>query len=163
MDQTDILEILPLESWRGPFMADTQSRALEALETGKVVVLPHLPFTIEATETKFLAPAMSGDARKNISFDPQTRKISNTALDQDGAAQLTAMMDRFGGQASQLLRDLIPSYASRLVRAHQLSATGNRGSRLSPPPRRHAVACRCFSQPARAGTPYIALVHEYRR
>jgi hypothetical protein len=43
-------------SWRGLFMAETQNRALEALETGKVVVLPHLPFAVEAAETKFLAP-----------------------------------------------------------------------------------------------------------
>ena len=89
MDNSDILEILPLESWRGPFAAETQSRALEALETGKVVVLPHLPFAVEANETKFLAPAISGDARKNISFDPQTRKISNTALDQDSSGLQT--------------------------------------------------------------------------
>ena len=133
MDNSNILEILPLESWRGPFVAETQSRALQALETGKVVVLPHLPFTVEADETRFLAPSISGDARKNISFDPQTRKISNTALDQDGAAQLTAMMDRFGGQASQLLRDLIPSYASRLVRARTSYRPQEIEGRVYPP------------------------------
>ena len=158
MDNSDILEILPLESWRGPFTAETQSRALQALETGKVVVLPHLPFTVEANETKFLAPSISGDARKNISFDPQTRKISNTALDQDGAAQLTAMMDRFGGQASQLLRDLIPSYASRLVRARTSYRPQEIEGRVYPPrqddtrlhvdafpsrPARGAVFCAC--------------------
>ena len=56
MNNSNILEILPLESWRGPFTAETQSRALQALETGKVVVLPHLPFTVEADETKISGP-----------------------------------------------------------------------------------------------------------
>ncbi len=111
------LETLPLSDWRGPFTGDMQARATAALENGKVIVLPDLPFRLMPEEMAFLDPATSGDGRKNISFDPKTGKIANTSLNEDAALRLKAMMDRFGQSTFQFLRDLLPSYAPALKRA----------------------------------------------
>lgn len=113
----DILEQLSLTSWHGPFASDAQSRALIGLEAGKLILLPALPFELAPEEIEFLDPATSGDTRKNISFDPTTGAIANATLDDASAAKLKTMMDRFGQSAFQFLKDLLPSYASKLERA----------------------------------------------
>jgi hypothetical protein len=117
MPATDILETLPLTAWRGPFAADMQARAVAALEAGKVIVLPDLPFHLQADEARFLDPATSGDARKNISFDPATGKIGNVACGAEDVASLARLMDRFGQTSLQFLQNLLPSYAAQLERA----------------------------------------------
>jgi hypothetical protein len=117
MDKDDALETVPLESWTGPFPLEAQRRVLSALEAGKVVVLPHLAFAVQAAEKKFLSPSISGDGRKNISLDPATGAIGNAKLTGEDATALAAIIDRFGRSAHQLLQDLLPSYAPRLVRA----------------------------------------------
>ncbi|HYA72311.1 MAG TPA: Kdo hydroxylase family protein [Roseiarcus sp.] len=115
MERSDNLEFLPLESWRGRFAPEEQNRALEAIEAGKVIVLPTLGFVLEPAETKFLAPSISGDRRKNISFDRQSRKIGNVAMEPGDAAALTATMDRFGRCARELVEGLLPSYAGQMT------------------------------------------------
>jgi hypothetical protein len=117
MTQRDPIEILSLSSWAGPFTAEMQKRAIAALENGKVIQLPNLPFQLMPDETAFLDPAISGNTRKNISFDPQTGKIGNAVLDSDAARRLTSMMNRFGNSGLKFLQDLLPPYASALERA----------------------------------------------
>jgi hypothetical protein len=117
MNQTDVTESLPLAGWRGPFAPEMQRRALAALESGKVIVLPQLPFLLGPIEIAFLNPATSGDTRKNISFDHATGQIANATLDETGAAKLKAMMGRFRQSSLQFLQDLLPSYAPALEAA----------------------------------------------
>ncbi len=112
----DVVENLPIEQWRGPFPAEWTERAVAALEAGKVVLAPRLPFAVEAGEATLLNQSLAGKARKNISFDPGSHKLSNAELDESGAAALAAMMERFSDQAFALLRDLLPPYAAHLER-----------------------------------------------
>jgi hypothetical protein len=116
MDAADTLCALPVDSWRGPFAPEMRSQALAALEAGKVLVLPNLPFAVEPSEAKFLTPAIAGADRKNISFDPKSGKVSNAKLADADAVALAAMIDRFGRGADGLLRDLLPRYAPFLIR-----------------------------------------------
>jgi hypothetical protein len=117
MDRADVIETVPLTRWTGPFPPETQRIALAALEAGKVIAMPHLAFAVEAAEKKFLSPAISGDGRKNISLDPKSQEISNAKLSGDESRALAVMIDRFGRSAHQLLQELLPAYAPRLVRA----------------------------------------------
>ena len=117
MHANDVLETLLIADWHGPFAAEMQARAVTALEAGKVILLPDLPFRLEPDEEKFLDPSPSGDARKNISLDPQTGKIRNVALDAADAARLAAMMERFGQSAGHFLQDLLPPYGPALESA----------------------------------------------
>ena len=116
MTQDQVLENLPIGAWRGRFETALQQRAADALEAGKVLMLD-LPFEIQPGERRFLDPASLGGTRKNVSLDPETRQLGNTAVVAEDRAALAAMMQRFADNAAGLLRDLLPGYAATLQRA----------------------------------------------
>ena len=116
MNTPEVIESLPIGKWHGPFEPDLQVQAVEALESGRVV-LARLPFRIGADEVFLLSPTIMGSERKNISFDPATGSIGNTSLVGAQAESLKAMLRRFGDVAEQLLRDLLPGYGPELQRA----------------------------------------------
>jgi hypothetical protein len=117
MDVSQVLEVLLPTQWHGPFDTALQRQAVDALESGRVIVLPRLPFQVTAEEAFLLAPTTMGSERKNISLDPTSGKLGNVALQGEQAVRLTAMLQRFGDQATQLLTDLLPGYAPLLERA----------------------------------------------
>jgi len=117
MSPTDVLEELPITDWGGPFSPELRERALDALEAGKVIFCPRLPFRVEAGEAAFLNPGVGDETRKNVSLNPTTGEIGATALPPDDAARLAAMMQRFSDGADRLLRALYPSYEAALERA----------------------------------------------
>jgi hypothetical protein len=117
MEAAEVLEHLPVTTWHGPFDAEMQRRAMAALEHGKVLVLPDLPFQVQTEEADLLRSDVSGEERKNVSLDPATRKLGNVALPPREAARIAAMMQRFADGAAQLLADLLPHYAGALERA----------------------------------------------
>jgi 3-deoxy-D-manno-oct-2-ulosonic acid (Kdo) hydroxylase len=116
MNARDIIERLPIGTWRGPFDPGLRAQAVEALESGRVL-LAQLPFRIAPDEAFLLSPSIMGSERKNISFDPVTGDIGNTSLTGIQADCLKEMLRRFGDAAQQLLHDLLPGYASALQRA----------------------------------------------
>lgn len=115
MTADEVLHELPVTAWHGVFPPALQARAVEALEAGKVLVLPTLSFPILPEERPLLDPATLGEHGKNVSLDPQTGRLNNTSL--ADAAVLTAMMQRYADATLALLRDLLPGYAARLERA----------------------------------------------
>ena len=117
MTPHEVLLELPVTAWHGPFEAALQRRAIEALESGKVLVLPDLPFAIAPAEARLLDPATLGGHGKNVSLDPQTGRLSNTALPAADADALAGMMQRFADAALTLLTDVFPGYAATLERA----------------------------------------------
>ena len=117
MSPADVLEELPITDWNGPFPLDLRARAIGALEAGRVIFCPRLPFVVAPEETRFLNPAVGDDTRKNVSLDPATGALGATALAPAEAARLAAMMQRFSDQTVSLLHGLFPTYASALDRA----------------------------------------------
>jgi 3-deoxy-D-manno-oct-2-ulosonic acid (Kdo) hydroxylase len=117
MDPRDVIEPLPTAVWHGPFDPALQSRAVDALEAGRVLLLADLPFRPLPDESPLLSPTVMGSERKNISFDPASGTVGNTSLTGDEADRLRAMLRRFGDAAETLLRDLLPGYANTLERA----------------------------------------------
>jgi hypothetical protein len=117
MDAAEVLEVVPITSWHGPFDAALQQRALTALEHGKVLVLPDLAFQVALDEADLLRPDVSGAARKNVSLDPRTGRLGNTALAPGEAGRLTAMLQRFAMDSARLLADLLPNYAPEIEQA----------------------------------------------
>lgn len=108
---------LPADAWHGPFPEAIRARARDVLEDGKVLFFPRLPFRPTDQEAPLLRTDAAGGARKSISFDPASGKASNVGLADGEAGLLTAMVDRFGRSAVQLLADLLPDYAPHLERA----------------------------------------------
>jgi hypothetical protein len=117
MNAHDVIEDLPIGEWQGPFDTALRTRAVDALEAGRVLLLPQLPFRVAADEMFLLSPKIMGSERKNISLDPATGRVGNTALGGEAAAKLVAMMQRFGDSAERLLHDLLAGYAPALERA----------------------------------------------
>lgn len=110
----EVLTRLAVTSWCGPFDPVIRASAVEALESGKVLVLPDLSFAIAPSETRMLDPTTLGQHGKNVSLDPQTRRLSNAAVPATDAALLADMMHRFADSALALLTDLLPHYAGQL-------------------------------------------------
>lgn len=104
---------LPGNAWNGPFSAGDRALAQAALEAGEVLFLPRLAFALAAGEERFLAADLAAGHRKNISFDP-TRGALGGAKPGPDAAELAALMNRFGDQARTLVAGLIPGYAAHL-------------------------------------------------
>jgi 3-deoxy-D-manno-oct-2-ulosonic acid (Kdo) hydroxylase len=117
MDAREVIEQLPITEWHGPFDAALRTRAVEALESGRVLLLARLPFRVAAEEMFLLSPGIMGSERKNISLDPASGHIGNTSLSGAEVERLRAMMQRFGDGAERMLWDLLPGYASTLERA----------------------------------------------
>jgi hypothetical protein len=117
MDAHEVIAELPIAAWHGPFDAALRARATDALEAGRVLLLPDLPFRPAPDEIFLLSPSIMGSERKNISLDPATGALTNTSLDAERGKKLAAMLRRFGDGAERLLRDLLPGYAPTLERA----------------------------------------------
>ncbi|HUN43229.1 MAG TPA: Kdo hydroxylase family protein [Acetobacteraceae bacterium] len=117
MTADEVLETLPTAAWDGPFPPALQRHATDALEAGRVLVLPALRFDVAQPEHRFLNPASLGGDRKNISLDPSSGRLGNTVLAPNDAAALAAMMQRFADSALRLVTGLFPGYAPTLERA----------------------------------------------
>jgi hypothetical protein len=117
MTPADVLEELPIADWTGPYPDALAERAHQALEAGRVVVLPRLEFRLEPSETGFLDPSIAAGDRKNISLDPGAGACDATALAPVQSERLAAMMRRFADQAQTLVEGLAGSYAGHLERA----------------------------------------------
>jgi hypothetical protein len=117
MTADEVLETLPTTDWQGPFVPALQRHAVDALESGRVLVLPALRFAMAATEQRFLDAGSLGGSRKNISLDPERGTLGNSALSARDAAALAGMMQRFAACATRLVTGLLPGYAAALQRA----------------------------------------------
>ena len=73
------LYTIPSAGWNGPFAAQIQEQAIDALEQGKVLFFPDLAFPLEKHETDFLSPQTVRNS-KNVSFDPATGKAGGTGV-----------------------------------------------------------------------------------
>jgi hypothetical protein len=117
MAEADVLETLPIEGWEDAPTPELQARAVAALESGRVILLPGLAFTLAPDEGGFLTPAAADQTRKNISFDPATGRCGGAAPTGVDGARLAAMLDRYGRLSTRLVQSLLPGYAPLLERA----------------------------------------------
>jgi len=112
---TDVITI-PAGDVDRPSPAPEQQRAIHALESGNVLLFPHLCFPFQDGEERLLSPAAAGQA-KNVSLDP----VRGTVRGSDaGAAELDLlqrMMTRFAAFSRALLRKVLPSYDAHLQQA----------------------------------------------
>ncbi len=112
----DVLETLNIGTWTGPFGDAERSAAIGALENGRVLLFPALPFVLRAEEMSLLTPSLSSGRAKNISLDP-SGKLKHESGDANERALLQAMMQRFAAGAVSLVAGLFPGYTASLERA----------------------------------------------
>ena len=90
--------------------------ALPALEDGRVLFLPRLPFEIDRADADIFSPAILSSS-KNTSFDPASGRLGGTTLTGAPADRLRAIMTRFSGAAASLVAALLPRYGGQIARA----------------------------------------------
>lgn len=106
---------LDLTSWHPPPIPEAQQTAIQTLEGGGVLVLPHLAFELSSDERHFLSPRWSDARAKNISFEGESLKGARG--EPEALAALAAMVARFARCAGELVTSLLPRYAPYVKRA----------------------------------------------
>src|SRR5205809_566771 len=96
-------------AWTGPVSPAEAAVCRDAIESGKVLVLPELPFACLPREAVLFTPAILGSS-KNASFDPATGRLGGTKAAGDDARALRELMRRFSEAAASLVGSLLPSY-----------------------------------------------------
>jgi len=89
-----------------------QEAAMDALESGSVLLLPQLPFVLNPEE-KALLTSVEGSS-KNISWDPVRGVRGNDGATRRDPAALQAMLSRYAASTLALLHGLLPAYRSAL-------------------------------------------------
>jgi hypothetical protein len=109
------MQLFTIESrvWGEPYAAPVTGAAVEALEGGSILFLPHLAFDLSERERRFLNPRTVAGA-KNVSFNPADGKLGGTSLEGTDRDELRAVLDRFAHATDALVRALIPAYAAGL-------------------------------------------------
>ena len=108
------LTTLDFAQWHPQLDPAVAINATRELETGNVLFLPHLKFTLTDAEQRFLSPAWSDGKAKNVSYDPLAAHIRHTSAEGADRQQLAAMMARYAQQARELVSSVCPGYARHL-------------------------------------------------
>jgi hypothetical protein len=111
----EILEPLDITFWQGPFSPEIVAKAADALETGKVLYAPQLPFELSQAERRFLSPDCLDGKSKNVSFRPSSGVLRGTSCRGPERNELVAMLQRYYNRASDLLQALCPTYVNYLT------------------------------------------------
>jgi hypothetical protein len=113
--EIETLESLDVTAWQGPFSPEIVARAADALESGKLLYAPQLPFELSEAERRFLSPDCLDGKSKNVSYRPDSGVLKGTHCRGAEGDELLAMLQRYYNLASDLLKMLCPSYSLRLT------------------------------------------------
>jgi hypothetical protein len=111
------IENFSMNDWQGTFDHETQMRAIAALESGKILYFPQLPFEISNLEQKFLSPSCVDTKTKNISYDSRRDHIKGAVCDEGDRAAIKNMMRRYKNFTQGLINKLLPHYNVSLASA----------------------------------------------
>ncbi|MDA5542695.1 MULTISPECIES: Kdo hydroxylase family protein [Yersinia] len=134
---------LPYTRW-GQDNAQNSS-AVEALEQGKVLFLPHLAFELSEQEMQLLDPALVDVKRKNISFKPLEGTLTGVT-DESKVTLTRQLLERYYQNCLSLVNQLLPDYISALhsptnsLRLHPVTAWRDKTSWRKDDSRLHVDA-----------------------
>jgi hypothetical protein len=108
------IAVIDLDNGRPPLPPNACEDALTALEDGKVLFLPHYPFSVGGDEQVLFSPAI-GTSAKNVSYNPATKQLRGTQATGGDAELLHKMLARFSDFARDLAARLLPPYQNGLI------------------------------------------------
>ena len=112
---TEVTEI-PIADADRPCGEAERQRAVLALESGNVVLLPNLRFVLRGGEERLLTEAVAGQA-KNVSLDPVKGAVRGSNAGEAELALLRGLMARFAVFSRTLIENLLPSYRAHVQQA----------------------------------------------
>lgn len=110
----NLLEQLSLSSWMPDVDAATQAHAADTLESGRILYLPALAFTLTVDEQRFLSATWSNGGSKNIYLRGSERGLRGAQGNDEDLAALQAMIERYASYCQTLIAALLPHYAAHL-------------------------------------------------
>jgi hypothetical protein len=110
------IEVINLGLKDEALAADVRDRAVDALESGKIIFLPNFGFPVADAERVLFSTAVIGRS-KNVSYDPRTGVLRGTAGSKANVELLQQMISRFADLAQKLVLELLSSYKGGLIRA----------------------------------------------
>lgn len=113
----DVLETFTIESFDSAISEEMRRHAIQALEQGKVVYFPQLPFLLKKEEERFLSADVADAKAKNISYDIKNDKLAGTSCIDQEALHLKEMVRRYALQSCTFMAKLFPKYTPHLNQA----------------------------------------------
>jgi hypothetical protein len=111
-----MLQTYLTRQWDESLSTSDQEQAITSLETGQILHLPELAFSLSSEETQFLTPHYADPDAKNIGYHSGQNKLWGVRqLTDQQHTQLKAMLERFSRSAFKLIQATLPSYASQLI------------------------------------------------
>jgi len=111
------LQEFDIRFWSQPCSESIRKRAINGLEHGLILFLPHLTFEVTEAESRFLSPIWSDGRSKNINLDGEKDLLKGARGSEPDLSELRGMIKRFAAQAKGLIQVLLPSYAPFLTQA----------------------------------------------
>ena len=111
----ELIAQLDIESWAGPFHDAVTSRAADALEHGRILVVPRLHFALLENERRFLSEDCLDAKSKNISFRPASGTLHGTRCEGADREALLAMLRRYYEKSRGWISALCPAYGPHLI------------------------------------------------
>ncbi len=109
-----ILTELDIRDWLSPVSVPSQVLAIKQLESGNILYMPKLSFSLRDEELPALSANISNHKAKNISFNSQLDQLQGVnPIDYDPMI-IKSMMARFAQHALALISYVLPSYSKAL-------------------------------------------------
>ena len=86
-----------------------------ALEMGKVLYAPSLPFELKGAERDLLSDALLALGTKNISYYPKSDKTKGVQGSTSDQKRVHHLLKRFSEEAHGLVAHTLPAYKNKLV------------------------------------------------
>lgn len=101
---------LSIDHWQPHIESELAQAATAALESGKVVYLPRLNFSLDSAQQSLLTMPVVPSGAKNISYNPKNQSISGLDGDISTVSLLKTLMQRYHHLSTQLMNTLSPQY-----------------------------------------------------
>ncbi|MBS0290102.1 MAG: Kdo hydroxylase family protein [Proteobacteria bacterium] len=96
--------------WHNVYSNEVQSAAVQAFESGKILLLPQLTFQLLEHEKIFFSTEFSHPRFKNISYNPSKDALRGTTCQAEHYDKLKKMLARYFLAANTLMNQLFPAY-----------------------------------------------------
>ncbi|CNJ57079.1 hypothetical protein yaldo0001_12800 [Yersinia aldovae ATCC 35236] len=143
MPEDSLIQTLPYDSWSK--IETGNLSAIEPLEQGKVLFLPHLCFGLSEQEKQLLDPTLVDVKRKNISFKPLEGVLTGIT-DESKVVLIRQLLERYYQSCLSLVKQLLPEYTTVLrsptnsLRLHPVTAWRDKTSWRKDDSRLHVDA-----------------------
>ena len=112
-----VLETIDIQSFESFISPEIKQKAIQALEQGKVIYFPQLPFRLLPDELAFLSNKIVDPKSKNISYDINKDHLGGSLCKDNDALKLKEMIRRYANQSRTFMECLFPQYVPNLTQA----------------------------------------------